>query len=91
MVDSLSVSLAPSSTRSPLVGREADLESVRSRIDDGARLITLVGPGGVGKSRLALEIAARFGDRVEGGAVSCDLTRIRDGAGRQPADDARPA
>src|SRR6185295_5306311 len=41
-----------------LLGREADLEKLRQWLaDDDARLITLVGPGGVGKSRLAVELA----------------------------------
>jgi len=42
----------------PLVGREADVRMLRQWIaDPTARLITLVGPGGVGKTRLALEMA----------------------------------
>ena len=41
-----------------LVGREADLRALRGWLaDPGARLITLLGPGGVGKTRLALELA----------------------------------
>ena len=42
----------------PLIGREADVRMLRQWIaDPTARLITLVGPGGVGKTRLALELA----------------------------------
>jgi predicted ATPase/transcriptional regulator with XRE-family HTH domain len=42
----------------PLLGREADLDTLnRWLVDPTARLITLVGPGGVGKTRLALELA----------------------------------
>jgi predicted ATPase/DNA-binding XRE family transcriptional regulator len=41
-----------------LLGRETDLETVRHWLDDpAARLITFTGPGGVGKTRLALEVA----------------------------------
>ena len=41
-----------------LLGRERDLEVLQQWLaDPAARLITLVGPGGVGKTRLALEVA----------------------------------
>jgi len=41
-----------------LLGRDADTQTLRQWLaDPGARLITLIGPGGVGKTRLALEIA----------------------------------
>lgn len=44
----------------PFVGREAAIEAVDMMIDDPTcRLITLLGPGGMGKTRLALEIASR--------------------------------
>ncbi len=50
-----------------LVGREAETAHVRSLLDGGARLVTLVGPGGIGKTRVALEVAggvARTGREV---------------------------
>jgi predicted ATPase len=51
-----------------LVGREADVEAVRAFLADGRnRIVTIVGPGGVGKSRLAIEVAqdaARHGRQV---------------------------
>lgn len=37
----------------PLIGRDELLESLRSQLEAGARLLTLVGPGGVGKTRLS--------------------------------------
>jgi len=41
-----------------LVGREDTLERLQSHVDDGARLITLVGPGGVGKTAVAEAFAS---------------------------------
>src|SRR5574342_823728 len=42
----------------PLIGRESELSALRQMLEDPqCRLITLVGPGGIGKTRLALEIA----------------------------------
>lgn len=51
------------------VGRKAELEDLRTRLDGDGRLLTLVGPGGIGKSRLALEAARR-----REGVVVCDLS-----------------
>ncbi len=42
----------------PLLGREREVAELTSLLrEEGARLITLIGPGGVGKTRLALEVA----------------------------------
>ncbi|HEY0069990.1 MAG TPA: tetratricopeptide repeat protein [Chloroflexia bacterium] len=53
----------------PLIGRKAEVEKARTRLlTDGVRLLTLVGPPGIGKTRLALEVAGElldeFGDGV---------------------------
>jgi predicted ATPase/DNA-binding SARP family transcriptional activator len=46
---------------SPLIGREAELSAVQQALSSGRRLVTLVGPGGVGKSRLLIEVGTRYG------------------------------
>ncbi|MFN8078629.1 MAG: BTAD domain-containing putative transcriptional regulator [Kineosporiaceae bacterium] len=47
----------------PLVGRAADLALVRDRLaDPAARVITLLGPGGAGKTRLATEVVTQWAD-----------------------------
>ncbi len=44
---------------SPLIGRQGELAEIEERLLDSAcRLLTLLGPGGIGKTRLALEAAA---------------------------------
>jgi len=52
----------------PFVGREEELEELaRLLADSGARLITLLGPGGMGKTRLSLEAAQRALNTVPDG------------------------
>jgi predicted ATPase/DNA-binding SARP family transcriptional activator len=53
--------IPPQST--PFLGRKAELALLQQRLADrNCRLLTLVGPGGIGKTRLALEVARRFAD-----------------------------
>lgn len=49
--------LPPPRTR--LIGRQQELDAIEARFADGARLVTLTGMGGIGKSRIATEIARR--------------------------------
>ena len=62
-------------TASPIVGRD---ELVASALDllDGGRLVTLIGVGGVGKTRLALEIAARAAEAFPDGVWFIDLAAV---------------
>ena len=44
----------------PFIGRTEELAAIAHRLDDPhCRLLTLVGPGGIGKTRLAIEAASR--------------------------------
>ena len=62
----------------PLVDREQETaEVVDLVIRQGVRLITLTGPGGVGKSRLAVEAAGRLTSRFQDGVRFVDLTAVR--------------
>ncbi|WP_020659210.1 ATP-binding protein [Amycolatopsis benzoatilytica] len=54
------------------VGRAEELARVRERMREG-RLVTLVGPGGVGKTRLATTLAAELAGTVEGGVWLVEL------------------
>jgi predicted ATPase/class 3 adenylate cyclase len=45
---------------SPLLGRERELDELVSMLQDGSRLVTITGPGGTGKTRLALQVAAEL-------------------------------
>jgi predicted ATPase/class 3 adenylate cyclase len=64
---------------STFVGRDAELEEIRERLEDEAvRLLTLTGPGGTGKTRLALQVAAELIDRFDDGAFFVDLSAVRD-------------
>src|SRR5437764_1647540 len=59
------------------VGRASELEAIDRLLDDpGCRLLTLVGPGGVGKTRLALEAAARRVDRYPHGVHFVPLVSV---------------
>src|SRR5689334_5498454 len=59
------------------VGREREIEEITGALE-GARLLTLTGTGGVGKTRLALEAAQRVGSRYTGGVWFVDLSSMAD-------------
>ena len=62
-----------------LLGRDADMQSLRGWLADPvARLITLTGPGGVGKTRLALELAHAVSGEGAMSVVFVSLAAIRE-------------
>ena len=63
--------------RTPLVGREADVSGVVEALH-AEPLVTLVGPGGVGKTRLALAAAAQLREEFADGAWLVDLAALED-------------
>ncbi|HYW90029.1 MAG TPA: AAA family ATPase, partial [Chloroflexota bacterium] len=64
----------------PLLGREQELQAAHQHLlaDAPVRLLTLTGPGGTGKTRLALEIGSMLVDRFEDGVFVVDLAPLRD-------------
>jgi predicted ATPase/class 3 adenylate cyclase len=62
-------------------GRTAELNRLVSRDGAGHRVVTLVGPGGVGKTRLAVRHAWGWLGNYPGGAYFCDLSSVRHGDG----------
>jgi predicted ATPase len=69
---------------SSFIGRARELEQTAAALVQ-ARVVTLTGPGGVGKTRLALQAAAQAAPRFGDGAWLCELAPVRDPAG---VDDA---
>src|SRR5499427_6596902 len=62
----------------PLVGREREAAAVEELVvHEGVRLVTLTGPGGVGKSRLAVEAARRLGPGFADGVRFVELAAVR--------------
>ena len=63
----------------PLVGRRLEAAAVAALLrDEGARLVTLTGPGGTGKTRLALAAADALAPELRDGAVFVDLSPVSD-------------
>jgi predicted ATPase/DNA-binding XRE family transcriptional regulator len=64
----------------PLVGRVREVADACARLrDEDVRLLTLLGPGGVGKTRLALAVAAELEHDLAGAVTFVDLAPVRAG------------
>ncbi|MGZ4332976.1 MAG: ATP-binding protein [Gaiellaceae bacterium] len=63
----------------PFLGREQELfDAVSLVYERDPRLLTIVGPGGTGKTRFAMELARLLGDDADGGTVFVPLAPLRD-------------
>ena len=67
----------------PFIGRQAEVKAVKDLLvrdpqGQGARLVTLTGPGGTGKTRLALQVSAELLDHFTDGVYFVDLAPLRE-------------
>ncbi|MEZ4562464.1 MAG: tetratricopeptide repeat protein [Thermomicrobiales bacterium] len=79
--ESPAVRLRAPAPPTPIIGREAERAAALAALrDPQVRLLTLVGPGGVGKTRLALELAQHAAPAFPDGVQFVDLAPLRDPA-----------
>jgi predicted ATPase/DNA-binding SARP family transcriptional activator len=62
----------------PLVGRRRELDAITALLTEGPRLVTLTGPGGSGKTRLALQAAREVAERFADGVVYVEFAALRE-------------
>jgi predicted ATPase/DNA-binding SARP family transcriptional activator/peroxiredoxin len=66
------------SPANPLIGRHMELAAVRALLEGGARLVTVTGAGGSGKTRLALELAHSLAEESTRAVFFVPLAPVRD-------------
>ncbi len=65
------------SVATPLIGRAAEISQLRRLLgEEQQRIVTIVGPGGIGKTRLALDLTATLAGQFPDGAAFVSLTAI---------------
>jgi predicted ATPase/class 3 adenylate cyclase len=70
----------------PFLGREEQISAIAELIAaPNVHLVTLTGPGGIGKTRLAIQVGERLASSFSGGAVFVDLSSLRDPSQVLPA------
>ncbi len=63
--------------RDRFVGRTRELRTLAANLDAGSRLVTVIGPGGAGKTRLSMHYAGSWIGDWPGGTYFCDLSECR--------------
>ena len=66
-----------SAERDLFVGRAAELGALATHLDAGTRLLTVIGPGGIGKTRMARRFGWTWLGDWPGGVYFCDLSETR--------------
>ncbi|WP_412061325.1 ATP-binding protein [Rubrivirga sp. IMCC45206] len=79
------ISRPPPAPTSPLVGRTAELDAVAERLGGDARVVTITGPGGTGKTRLAIAVADRVRAAFPGGLAYVSLAPVAEAGDVLPA------
>jgi predicted ATPase len=74
--DAAPISKPPPTPSTPLLGREATLESAATRVRAGARLLTITGYGGTGKTRFSMALFHRLAPEYPGGAAFVSLASV---------------
>src|SRR5215216_7074440 len=70
----------------PFLGREEQISATAELVAaPNVHLVTLTGPGGIGKTRLAIQVGERLASSFTGGAIFVDLSPLRDPAQVLPA------
>ncbi len=69
---------SPPAPSTPLIGREETLEAAAAHLRGGARLVTVTGYGGTGKTRFAIELFQRHASEHQGGAAFVSLASVTD-------------
>jgi len=72
--------ISPPTPSTPLLGRDATIEEAITRLEQGARVLTVSGYGGTGKTRFSIELFRRRAPEYDGGAAFVSLASVTDPA-----------